>query len=556
MYGSGVLGRLRFSRQIFVLQTVLVVLLIGLVAVLVGWLLRNTLTDEYGERALAIARTVADDPEVITSVAAKTSGGALQREVVDLTARTGALFVVVTDDHGIRLAHPDPGQVGEMVSTDPSEALAGREVVSAVETGTLGRSVRSKTPVVGPDGAVVGEVSVGYAVTAPAGETLRLLTLLGVFAAAAMLLGLAASWLLSRRLRRLTHGVEPRELTGMLYEHEAVLHGIGEGVLAVDARQRISVRNAEAERLLGIALPVGADAAELAMSPRVHKALREPPVDNVLAVAGERVIVVNSRPVRRDDRALGTVLTFRDRTDLDMLTRELDAVRSLTDGLRAQRHEYSNRLHTLSGLLQLDHRAEALEDLQALTETGAGRPSGIDGAVADPYLSALLLAKTEQAREKDVELRLTEDSSVPGLVDDPVAVTTVLGNLLDNALRAAQLAARRPAWIEVTLLADGNTLHLSVQDSGPGVPAELRDSVFDEGVTTKLTPGHGLGLALARHEARGRGGDLWLVNGSDAGGGDAAADPEHGTEAGALFVAALPGVLSATGAAVPAGGDR
>ena len=325
-----------------------------------------------------------------------------------------------------------------------------------------------------------------------------------------------------------------------------VLHGIGEGVLAVDAQRRISVRNTEAERLLGTELPVGGAADDLAVSPRVLLALREPPVDNVLAVAGDRVIVVNSRPVHREDRALGTVLTFRDRTDLDMLTRELDAVRSLTDGLRAQRHEYSNRLHTLSGLLQLGHRSEALDYLQTLTETGAGRPSGLDGAVADPYLSALLLAKTEQAREKGVELRLTEDSSVPGLVDDPVAVTTVLGNVLDNALRAAQLASRRPAWIEVTLLADGATLHLSVQDSGPGVPPELRDSVFDEGVTTKLNPGHGLGLALARHEARGRGGDLWLANGADPGGGDAAAGSEHGSEAGALFVAALPGVLSAT----------
>jgi len=552
MFGSGVIGRLRFSRQIFVLQTVLVVLLVGLVAALVGWLLRNTLTDEYGERALAIARTVAADPEVVAAVAAKQSGGALQREVLDLTARTGALFVVVTDDHGIRLAHPEASQVGALVSTDPSEALAGREVVSAVETGTLGQSVRSKTPVLGPGGAVIGEVSVGYAVTAPAGETRRLFTLLGVFTVAAMLLGLAASWLLSRRLRRLTHGVEPRELTEMLYGQEAVLHGIGEGVLAVDGQRRISVRNAEAERLLGIPLPVGAPADELAVSPRVHLALREPPADNVLAVAGERVIVVNSRPVRRDDRALGTVLTFRDRTDLDMLTRELDSVRSLTDGLRAQRHEYSNRLHTLSGLLQLDHRAEAMEYLQTLTETGAGRPSGIDGAVADPYLSALLLAKTEQAREKDVELRLTEDSCVPGTVDDPVAVTTVLGNVLDNALRAAQLAARRPAWVEVTLLADGATLHLSVQDSGPGVAAELRETVFDEGVTTKLTPGHGLGLALARHEARSRGGDLWLADpggaststGTGTGTGSGTGAGSGRTGSGALFVAALPEVLN------------
>jgi two-component system CitB family sensor kinase len=314
----------------------------------------------------------------------------------------------------------------------------------------------------------------------------------------------------------------------------AVLHGIGEGVLAVDSQHRSSVRNAEAERLLGVALPIGEDAGALGVSPRVRLALREPPAANVLAMAGDRVIVVNSRPVRRDEKELGTVLTFRDRTDLDTMTRELDSVRSLTDGQRAQRHEYSNRLHTLSGLLQLGHDSEALDYLHTLTETGAGRPGGIDGAVRDPYLSALLLAKTEQAREKDVVLRLSEESSVPVLVGDPVAATTVLGNVVDNALRAARLTARRPAWIEVTLLADGDTVHLSVQDSGPGVPPELRDSVFDEGVTTKLTPGHGLGLALARHEARGLGGDLWL------------ADP-GGPGGGALFVAALPGMLERRG---------
>lgn len=531
MLGSGVIGRLRFSRQIFVLQTALVVLLIALVAALTGWLLRNTLTDEYGERALAIARVVASDPEVVTAVTAKRQGGALQSEVVSLTGRTEALFIVVTDANGIRLAHPAPDQVGKPVSTSPAEALAGREVVSVVQEGTLGRSVRSKTPVFGAGGSVVGEVSVGYAVGVPGAEINRLLVIIGVFAVVSVLLGLTASWLLSGWLRRLTHGVEPRELTEMLYEHEAVLHGVGEGVLAVDADQRISVRNAEAERLLGVDLPVGSSAAELPVSPRVRLAIAESPMNNVLAVAGDRVIVVNSRRVRRDDHDLGTVLTLRDRTDLDMLTRELDSIRSLTDGLRAQRHEYSNRLHTLSGLLQLGHRTEAIEYLQALTDSSGAGSSGVDVSVHDPYLSALLLAKSEQAEEKSVALRLSEDSSLTGEITNPVTVTTVLGNLLDNALRAANLGSRRPAWIELTLLADGTTLHLSVQDSGPGIAEELREVLFEEGTTTKITPGHGLGLALARHEARSLGGDLWLAQPGD-------------TDMGALFVAALPDMLS------------
>jgi two-component system CitB family sensor kinase len=400
MFGSGVISRLRFSRQIFLLQTAVVVLLIILVSALAAGLVRDTLVDEYGERALAIARSVATDPEVIDAVTAARQGGGLEAQVVALTRRTGALFVVVTDARGIRLAHPDPAAVGHQVSTDASGPLAGREVISAVETGTLGLSVRSKTPVRTSGAAVVGEVSVGYAVGAPAHETERLFVLIGVFALAATLLGLAASWLLSTWLRRLTHGVEPAELTEMVYEHEAVLRGIGEGVLAVDEHGLVSVCNAEAERLLGVALPVGTPVDGLTVSPRVRSALASPPVDNVLAVAGDRVIVVNSRPVRRQERELGTVLTIRDRTDLDALTRELDSVRSLTDGLRAARHEFSNRLHTLSGLLQLGHRDEAIEYLETLTDGGGGSGAPVDASVRDPYLGALLLAKSEQAGEK------------------------------------------------------------------------------------------------------------------------------------------------------------
>ncbi|NIH84339.1 sensor histidine kinase [Amycolatopsis granulosa] len=528
---NGVFARLRFSRQILILQIAVVALVLVVGMALVSWLLWSTLRDQYGERALGIAHTVSVDPVVVAGAAARRPGGELEERVQAVTARTGALFVVITDDRGIRLAHPDPAQIGEPVSTDPSEALAGNDVVSEVQEGTLGVSVRSKTPIRGPGGRVVGEVSVGYRIGAATGDLVRLVLLSAAFAAGALALGAGASALLTRRLHRLTHGLEPRELTELLYEREAVLHGIGEGMLALDAKGRVSARNAEAERLLGRPLPVGAELSALDLSPRLRRAVAQSePVDNLLAVAGDRVLVVNSRAVRRDDRDLGTVLTLRDRTDLDALTRELDAVRSLSDGLRAQRHEFRNRLHTLSGLLQLGHNGEAIEYLQTLTETAVA-PGGLGDAVTDPYLRALVSAKIAQAREKDVELRLSDDSWVRGTVTDPSVANTVVGNLLDNAVHAARIGARRPATVEIALLQQGPDLHVSVVDSGAGVARTIRDTVFDEGVSTKLTPGHGLGLALARQAARARGGDVWL------------ADP-GGEHRGALFVAALPGLLS------------
>jgi two-component system CitB family sensor kinase len=533
MADKGLFRGMRFSRQILLLQIGVVVLVLGIGVALVTWLLRNTLDDQYGQRALAIAQSVAVDPVVIAEVAARHPGGELERRAENVRFRTDSLFVVITDDKGIRLAHPDPREIGKQVSTSAEEALAGKDVISAVEQGTLGVSVRSKTPIRTADTRVVGEVSVGFDIGDPIGALNQLLLITAGFAIGALLLGAGASALLNRRLRRVTHGLEPHELTELLYEREAVLHGIGEGVLAVDRANRISVCNDEAERLLGTRLPVGAALSDLDLSPRLRKAVAEgQPVDNLLAVAGNRVLVINSRAVRRDERTIGTVLTFRDRTDLDTLTRELDGIRVLSDGLRAQRHEFSNRLHTLSGLLQLGHNGEAVEYVQALTETSSSRPIAVGDAVSDPYLQALLVAKTEQAQEKGMVLSVSDDSWVPSTVTDPIAVNTVVGNLVDNALHAARMGPRRPATIEIALLADDGTLHVSVVDSGPGVAAEVRENLFDEGVSTKIAPGHGLGLALAKQAARARGGDVWL------------ADP-GGEESGALFVAALPGMLSA-----------
>ena len=524
--------RMRFTRQVLLLQIGVVVLVVGLGVALVSWLLRTELVEQYGERALAIAKSVASEPAVIAGAASRTPNPDLQQRVEAVTGADDALlFVVITDDHGIRLAHPTPSEVGKEVSSDWKDVIAGNDVVSEFNAGTLGPSVRSKTPI-RQAGRIVGEVSVGYRIGELTSNFNRLLILTMIFGGGALLIGAGASALLNRRLRRVTHGLEPHELTELLYEHEAVLHGIGEGVLAVDAEHRVTVRNDEAERLLDTPLPVGTPLEELYLSPRVHKAVSEGrPVDNLLAVAGNRVLVVNSRAVHRDERALGTVLTFRDRTDLDTLTRELDGIRSLSDGLRAQRHEFANRLHTLSGLLQLGHHAEAEEYLQTLTETTASRAEPLDDRIADPYLQALLVAKTEQAQEKGIELRLADDSWAPQTVTDPIAAGTVIGNLVDNALHAARLGPRRPAWVEIGLLADQSTLHVSVVDSGPGIEPSLRDTLFTEGVSTKINPGHGLGLALARQAARSRNGDVWLAN------------PGNDTT-GALFVAKLPGLLA------------
>ncbi|NJC84324.1 sensor histidine kinase [Planosporangium mesophilum] len=528
-----------FARQVLLLQIGVVALVVGVGFALVGWLLDDELVKQYQQRALVVARSVAADPGIGDEAARDDPNGVVAARADAVHNETHALYVVVTNRDGIRLSHPNAELIGQRVSTDASEALAGHDVLT-VQQGTLGWSSRAKVPLRNSAGAIVGEVSVGFRIEDIRAHLWYLLGLAAPYAVGALLLGAAGSALLTRRLKRQTLGLEPHELAELVQEREAVLHGIGEGVLAVDSAGRVSVCNDEARRLLGIEVVPGTPVADLELPSRVRAAFDGAgPADNLITVAGDRVLVVGRRPVDRDGRSLGLVLTLRDRTDLETLTRELDSVRNLTDALRAQRHEFANRLHTIAGLLQTNHHAEAVEYLHALSGPGIAVGPGAE-SLTDPYLQAFLAAKTTEAREKDVTLRLGHDTWVQGRVVKPVEVTTVLGNLVDNALEAARLGARRPAWVEVDLLADGDTLHVSVADSGDGVPERLRNTIFTEGVSSRDGAGRGLGLALARSAARGGGGDVRLA---DPGGTDPGATDPADTADGAVFTAQMPGVL-------------
>ncbi|GGK75591.1 sensor histidine kinase [Mangrovihabitans endophyticus] len=498
-----------FAWQVMGLQVGLLVVVFGLGCALIGWIFDRELTEQYGSRALAVAHTLAADPAIVSAAAAEDPHGTLQARAEAARAASGALFVVVTDRHGIRLAHPNPRRLHEPVSTDPSAVLAGRDTIN-VERGTLGLSARGKTPLRAPDGTVVGEVSVGFRVADIRGYVWQQLGLAGAVAGCALLLGVAGSALLSRRLKRLTLGLEPAELAELVREREAVLRGIGEGVLAVDAAGRVSVCTTEAARLLGVDPAPGTVLAEAGLPPGLTAIAQRRTADNVTVLAGDRVLVVNYRTVRRDGRDLGGVLTLRDRTDLEAVTRELESVRTLSSALRASRHEFANRLHVLSGLLQNGHHGEALEYLHAVAGPAVAT-AGPVAAVDDPYLQAFVAAKTAEAAERDVRLTLSDTTWVGTRVTAPVEVTTVLGILVDNAVEAARTGARRPAWVDLALLSDGDVLHISVVDSGDGVHPSLGERIFAPGVSTRDEHGRGLGLALARQAARQLDGDVRLT---------------------------------------------
>ncbi|MEV7660258.1 ATP-binding protein [Paenarthrobacter sp. NPDC089316] len=546
---------MRFSTQTLLLQLGVVLLVVLLSGAVHAWLVYERIGDEAENQALTLARTVAADPDVRTDVQAisKEEGtpppdvlaaGPLQAAAEAARVRTGALFVVITDETGLRLAHPDLARLGERVSTDPSVALSGEEITTR-NTGTLGPSAGAKVPVYSPDaaGVIVGEVSVGYSVESLTKSLGRDIAPIALTAGGALLAGILASFLLRRRLQRLTLGLEPEEISTLVHDQVAVLQGVDEGVIGIAADGRISVFNAAAARLLDMPDATGQDWRS-ANVPEQLKRLTQPAeqdAEAVEVVAGGRVLVASARKAWHRKEDLGWVVMLRDRTELQQLTRQLDAVGTMSTALRAQRHEFANQLHTIAGFMSIGQHDSAKEYLARISATGPLKfPVEQAELLQDPYLQAFVGAKGVEASERGVALRIGPETLVRGHVADPQDVTTVLGNLIDNAVSAAVAGSAPERWVDIELLdeqsRDGGALHIVVADSGDGLGSLDPEEVFAEGFTTSDQPvrpgaGQGLGLALVRQLARRRGGDVRVLEPGTVGG------------PGAVFMATIPGVM-------------
>jgi sensor histidine kinase regulating citrate/malate metabolism len=343
-------------------------------------------------------------------------------------------------------------------------------------------------------------------------------------------LGVAGSWLLARLIKRRTRGLEPAEIAALADQREALLTSIREGVVAVNDEGVLTVVSDSARELLRLPEDAqGRPLAELDVAAPVRDVLggTEDLLDVVLVVDG-RTLVTNRNRVEAGGRRIGTITTLRDRTDLLTLRGELSARESVTETLRAQTHEFSNQLHTISGLVQLEAFDELGVFLGTLNRRRAEISDRVLARVDDPAVAALLIAKTSLAVERHVELVLDPATALPRLGPELSAdVGTVLGNLVDNAVDAAAAAAagRTVAEARVGVLlrreadaAAGAAVVVQVSDSGPGVSEEDRDAVFRRGFTTKASDaaGRGVGLALVQVVCGRRGGTVSVHNAGGA----------------------------------------
>jgi two-component system cit operon sensor histidine kinase CitA len=462
------------------------------------------LYQEMSARAKIQAEEIAIIPNLRQSVANKDIR-AIAQFMHKVVAHSDASFIVIGDDKGLHLFHSVHSDVvgKTLIGGDNAEVLQGKSTTT-IRKGGLGISLRSKAPIFDDTGHVVGIVSVGYLTSYL--DTITLGKVINIFIAAVLLLValFVFSWFFTRSIKKQIFSLEPREIGLLVRQQKAMMESIYEGVIAIDSELRIEVINQAARKLLGLSQPTralrGQTIAEvIAPVPFfAREVMLENDTHDEICRFNQLTVIASRVRIMLENKLQGWVITFRDRNEIDSLSAQLSQVKRYVDNLRIMRHEQLNRMATLSGLLHMERYDDAIRYIQAQSEHAQELLDFISSHFSSPTLCGLLLGKAARAREKGVELAFDPSCRMdrPCRTLGEAELISIIGNLLDNAIEATQRAELPHEPVEVLILQHEHELIIEVADRGVGIAPEIREHIFERGITTKRRGDHGIGLYL------------------------------------------------------------
>ncbi|WP_299998385.1 sensor histidine kinase [uncultured Cedecea sp.] len=451
---------------------------------------------------LAVARTLADMPIIKKGLVSPEGSRIIAPLAEQVKERNNLLFVVVTDMNGIRYSHPNPRHIGNhFIGDDLEPALQGKESVG-INRGNLVTSLRVFTPVYNADSQQIGVVIVGISLS-KVDEQInhsRWNMLWGVLFSA--LVGTIGCALLIYTLKRILFGFEPYEISTLFEQRQAMLQSVKEGIIAIGKQGNITLMNQTARKVLLSPedFSTNNNIAPQPVMSILHEVLESGNAiqDREIIISGQQILC-NVMPIYTRQRITGAICTFRDKTEINQLTQQVNGMVSYVDALRERSHEFMNKLHVILGLLQLK-RYDKLETYVLQTANNYQVEIGaLQSKIRQPIVAGFLIGKISRIQEAGHRLILDEECFLP---DNPnehqiMVLITALGNLMENAVDALQ--GNQDGEIEVFLHYHHGMLTAVVSDNGPGMAPERLSLIFEKGFSTKGKQ-RGLGLYLVKQQ--------------------------------------------------------
>ncbi len=463
-------------------------------------------------KAMDTAHIVANSPIVINGLIDKPHEKDIQEFANKIKNLTNVEFVVIADMNGIRKSHPDASKLNKKIAGgDTEDALKGHEYVSHSQ-GTLGKSLRAFVPILDSHGTEIGIVTVGILMdnVDQAVKESRQAVYFGI--EFGFLVGLFGAIILARSIKKTMFGLEPSAIAKLLKERNAMLKSVREGILAIDKEGFITIVNDEALKVFSkagiVGNPIGKKVDETIPNTKMSEVLKigKSELDQEQDLNGIKLIT-NRIPIIVNDKIEGAIATFRDKTEIKLLAEQLTGVKLYADALRAQTHEFMNKLHVILGMIHMKCYNELSEYIKGIANKYQFEIGFVIRHIKDPVLAGFILGKLSYARECNINLILSSDSFIPEPENSEVTheLITIIGNLVDNAIDAVKNCEVKS--INIDLIYDEDHLYIKIHDTGIGMTKSLIEKIFLKGYSTKEVT-RGLGLFLVRSSVDKLGGKM------------------------------------------------
>ena len=495
-------------RKIFTIQLVLILtlaLFLGISGTLVNLQFEIQKRDQNLQN---IAEVIANSPLVDNKIENPNDRATSEtlKEYLDSlkTSLTNIDVISFVSKDNIRLYHSNHELIGTTYDgTVPEFSNNSGDIYTANEIGPSGSQRRAYAAVYDEDGNYTGFVMAIMLLENIKAETFQTLLIYAIITLIAIIIELLISLEMSSSIKKSLHGYEPNVFSAMFQIRDNILESLNEGLIAVNKEGIIQFANNSAARMLEqtdskqlIGIPFSDCCNDSFVKNTIETGEKE---FSVRADSFKNTnILFDSIPIKVKNEIVGAAIILHNREEYTKLMEDLSGTRYLVDSMRANNHDFTNKLHVIMGLIQMEMYDEAVSYIENISIVQRQTISKIMSVVDEPAIAALLIGKSARASELNIKFTLNEGShySKNDLLLPPELMVTVIGNLIDNAYDSMNVKGHKDTdknEISIGLYSKKDSVLLTVDDTGSGISKTNIEHIFDNGFSTKGT-GRGTGL--------------------------------------------------------------
>ncbi len=464
--------------------------------------------EDFGQRAMLVARTVSNMTQISNLLQQENNEESMQAVntiVEEIRIINKADYIVVMNMDRIKYSHPSIHEIGEKSTSQDLNAAFSEHYYISNARGVEGTMIRAFVPILADNKKQVGVVVVGYPMPTFIKIIQENMSEIIVTVLLSLLFSMWGARTLGRHIKKKMFGLEPEEIAKMYVERQETFNAMHDGIIAIDKDLNITIFNEKASSILGVgnnpSQYIGKNIYDVIPDTRIPEIVEnDKPIYNQEIYVNNHSILSNRIPIRVDGKSVGAVAIFKDLTEVKQLAEELTGVKAFVQALRVQTHEHKNKLHTISGLLQLGHTKQALAYLTNVTEQEETLSKFFNDRFQNENISGLLLSKISRGKELGITVSIDEESNfnrIPPYLDYHDFVI-LFGNLLENAFDALNIVSKEDKQILLSIDEHDDTLAILVTDNGIGMSEEVQEKIFENGFSTKENSNRGIGLYLIK----------------------------------------------------------